>query len=379
MKVGLRAFEYMAWAKAVQGTARLDLTASGMADTLGPHAEVDETMTEPWADPLDPATLCRRDLRGDVADTFRRTVADRYGVTPGQVVPTLGASLAITHVLLALLRSGDHVVVERPTYEPLHRVPEILGADVSRLERKFDEKWAVVPDRLARLLSSRTKVVILSNLHNPSGVAIDRHALAAVTELAARVGALVLVDEVYLDYAFDASDGATVLPACRVADNCISWSSTTKCFGFSALRAGWIVAGNQTVANAIAKATDYLHVDAPISTLALGERVLTQADNLQAHAAEVASAGRAVVERWLASETRVRWVTPHAGLSCCLRLPDLMQDGPFVGHLREKYDTQVVPGTFFEAPGFVRLGFGVDPDDLQEALHNFSAALDDLI
>jgi aspartate/methionine/tyrosine aminotransferase len=369
----------MAWARAVQGTARLDLTASGMADSLGTRAHMPDGLTDPWSEPLDLATLCRRDMRPAATEAYCQTVADRYGVPAAHVVPTLGASLAITHVLLALLRSGDHVVVERPTYEPLHRVPEILGADVSRLERKFEESWAVVPDRLARLLSSRTKVVILSNLHNPSGVAIDRDALGAVTELAARVGALVLVDEVYLDYAFDARDESPVVPACRVADNCISWSSTTKCFGFSALRAGWIVAGNRAVADAIARATDYLYVDAPISTLSLGQRVLAQADNLQAHAAEVASAGRAIVTHWLETERRVRWVSPHAGLTCCLRLPDLMHDGPFVGHLREKYDTQVVPGTFFEAPGFVRLGFGVDPADLTEALAHFSAALDDLL
>jgi aspartate/methionine/tyrosine aminotransferase len=132
------------------------------------------------------------------------------------------------------------------------------------------------------------------------------------------------------------------------------------------------------VANAVRRATDYLHVDAPISTLALGQRVLQQAGELQAHAAEIGSAGRAVVEAWIAQEKRVRWVRPHAGISCCLRLPELLQDGPFVAHLRDNYDTQVVPGAFFEAPGFVRLGFGVDPDDLREALKHFSSALDDL-
>ena len=85
--------------------------------------------------------------------------------------------------------------------------------------------------------------MILSNLHNPSGVAMGRETLLEVTELAARVGAVVLVDEVYLDYCFSTEADGPILPACLVAPNGISWSSTTKCFGFSALRAGWIVAG----------------------------------------------------------------------------------------------------------------------------------------
>lgn len=365
----------MAWAKSVPQGARFDLTASGMADAAAPgtHAEVPG-----WDGTLDVGRLCRRASRWEAEATFVGALAERYGVTAGQVVPTLGASLAITHVLLALLRAGDHVVVERPTYEALHRVPEILGASVSRLERRFEDGWAVVPDRLARLLTSRTKVVLLTNLHNPTGVAIPRDVLRAVTDLVARVGGLVLVDEVYLDYAFDVEATADVLPACRVAANAVSWSSTTKCFGFGALRAGWVIAGDPDVAKAVRTATDYLYVDAPISSLELGARVVEQAGALQARATAVATEGRAAVEAWIAQERRVRWVPPHAGLSCCLRLPEFMNDVQLAEHLRERYDTQVVPGAFFEAPGYVRVSFGLPPDELTEALGHLSAAIDDL-
>ena len=92
------------------------------------------------------------------------------------------------------------------------------------------------PERLARLLTSRTRAVILSNLHSPSGVATSRETLREVTDLAARVGAVVLVDEVDLDYCFATEADGPLLPACLVAPNCISWSSASKCFGFAALR-----------------------------------------------------------------------------------------------------------------------------------------------
>ncbi|HET6582065.1 MAG TPA: aminotransferase class I/II-fold pyridoxal phosphate-dependent enzyme, partial [Nannocystaceae bacterium] len=298
---------------------------------------------------------------------------------PACITPTMAASTAITHVLMALVRAGDHVVVERPTYEALRRAPEILGARVSRLERKFEEGWAVVPDRLAQLLTSRTRAVILSNLHNPSGVAIDAKTMLAITELASRVGAMVLVDEVYLDYCWSIEPGAPVLPACRVAKNAVSWSSTTKCMGFSALRAGWIVTPDADAARAIRSASDYLHVYPPVATARLAARVLGEADALARRAQAIASAGRRVVERWLAAETRVSWVPPTAGLTAVLKLPVFMQDGPLCEHLRQRYETQVVPGAMFEAPGFIRVSFGVDPSDLEQALANLTAALDDLL
>lgn len=382
MKAPLRPFEYMAWAKAVPQGARYNLTASGMADAAlsAPHGELaapttpgDSALELGWAD-----AMSRRDVAWDSVTNLTQAVADRYGVDTELVTTTLGASLAITHVLMALVRAGDHVVVERPTYEPLHRAPEILGAQVSRLERTLEDGWAVVPERLAQLLTSRTKAVLLTNLHNPSGVAMDAANLKEIAELAARVGAMVLVDEVYLDFDFADSPEASIQPACRVAPNCISWSSTTKAFGHSSLRAGWIVSADPDAARAIRAATDYLHVYPPVATGVLGARILRNAGDYQRKAQQVAAAGRRVIERWAAAEERIAWVPPTFGITCLVKLPARMSDTAFTEHLRERYETQVVPGSMFEAPGYVRVSFGIDPVTLEQGLANVSAALDDL-
>lgn len=365
----------MAWAKAVPSGARYDLSASGVADAV---ARPDLQGDPRWQESFTLEALARRDASQAAYDAFLEAVAARYGVDPGHVTPTLGASLAITHTLIALIRAGDQVIVERPTYEALHRVPEILGARVSRLERKLEEGWKVVPDRLAQLLTPRTRAVILSNLHNPSGVAIDAATMAAVADLAGRVGAMVLVDEVYLDHCFSADDDAAVKPACRVAPNCISWSSSTKVFGFSALRAGWIVTRHPDAARAIRLATDYLHVHPPAALTLLGRKVFEASDELEGATTKIAQRGRAVMERWIESEPRVSWVPPTAGITCCIRLPHFLQDGPFVEHLRSRYETQVVPGSMFECPGHIRLSFGIEPEPLQQGLANVTAALDDL-
>jgi aspartate/methionine/tyrosine aminotransferase len=377
VKAPLRPFEYMAWAKTVPRGARYDLTASGVADTLADGGN--GIAPESWVDDLDVADLCRRDRADAAADGLIAAVAQRYDVDAAHVTPTLAASTAIMHVLMALVRTGDHVVVERPTYEALRRTPEILGARVSRLERKFEEDWAVVPDRLAQLLTSRTRAVILSNLHNPSGVAIDAKTMHAICELASRVGAMVLVDEVYLDYCFSNDPAAAQLPACRVAKNAVSWSSTTKCMGFSALRAGWIVTTDPDAAKAIRAATDYLHVYPPVATARLATRVLAHADELAQRAHAISVAGRRVVERWLSADNRVSWVPPTAGLTGVIKLPAFMQDTVLCEHLRQRYETQIVPGSMFEAPGFCRMSFGVPTDHLEQALANITAALDDLV
>jgi len=369
----------MAWAKTVPLGARFDLTASGVPDALGGAKQgvPDVVPPEEWHDGLDLASLTSREVAAAASRELVDAVARRYELDPSCVTVTLAASTAILHVLIALVRAGDHVVVERPTYEALRRAPEILGATVSRLERRFDESWAVVPERLAQLLTPRTRAVILTNLHNPTGVAIDTKTMQQIAELAARVGAMVLVDEVYLDYC-DVLEEPRPLPVARVAKNGVSWSSTTKAFGFSAIRAGWLVTPDPDVAKAVRAATDYLHVTPPVATARLGARVLEHAAVLTARSGALAAAGREVVERWIATESRVAWVPPAAGITGFVKLPNFMSDATLCEHLRQRYDTQLVPGSMFEQAGFVRLGFGIDPEHLEAALRNVSSALDDL-
>jgi aspartate/methionine/tyrosine aminotransferase len=379
MKGRLRPIEYLAWAQA-DGGARWDLTASGVPDTCEP-----DSTRLPWdlaASEPSLAELSRRERRPQIVASFLQAVARRYGVTPECVVPTLGASQSIIQVLFTLARHGDHVIVERPTFEPLHRVPEMLGLSVSRLERKQEERWEPLPDRLARLLTPKTRAVILSSLHNPSGVAVDAATLTAIGEMAARVGAMVLVDEVYLDFAFDPGHGEDKprfpwRPACVTLENGVSWSSTTKAFGFSALRAGWVVTRDREFAHACRSASHYFHVDPPLASLALATQVLEHADELAERANATIAVGRAVIDRWLAAETRVTWVAPSAGQTGLIRLPALTADVEFARHLLDRYGTRVVPGTMFEAPGTVRVSFNLAALELEQALATISAALDD--
>jgi aspartate/methionine/tyrosine aminotransferase len=129
-------------------------------------------------------------------------IARRYGVATSQVATGTGTSGVNFLVCAALLDAGDDVLVETPGYDPLYAAPELLGARVVRFERRFEDGYALDPDLVARALTGPTRLIIITNLHNPSGVRASDEALAAVGRLAERAGAHVLVDEVYLDSAF---------------------------------------------------------------------------------------------------------------------------------------------------------------------------------
>src|SRR5262249_6870524 len=141
-----------------------------------------------------------------------------------------GTSFANWVAALALLDGsgfGAEVIVERPTYEPLLRIPQALGHRVRRLDRRFEDGYAVDLDRFASLVTTRTSVAIVTNLHNPSGARIPMATLRSMASLLARVNGYLFVDEVYLECLF----GACAESCVHAGPNVVVTNSLTKAYG----------------------------------------------------------------------------------------------------------------------------------------------------
>ncbi len=217
---------YVAWAR-TRPAPRYDLAAS---DLLPVTADEWPAMLDPEPDAaVDPAAL-------DVA--LGAAIAAHCGVPADHVVTAVGSSGANFLALASLLRPGDAVLVEDPGYAPLRG----RGAAV---RGRGDCPAAPVRARLrgragglAAAITPRTRLVVLTRPHNPTGAVIDGPTLEAIAEIAERARVHVLVDEVYLD----TLGGASVSPAALVSERFISTSSLTKAYGLAGVRCGWALA-----------------------------------------------------------------------------------------------------------------------------------------
>lgn len=180
--------EYMHWAKK-HAAARCNLVTSGLVSVK-------------WSElGLDPASL---EISGDNPYGYPpliERIAVRYGERPDNVcLAQGGASLANFLVMAAVVHRGDHVLIERPCYEPLYRAAEFVGAELDWFERRFEDGYRIDPGRVAAALTPRTQLIVLTSLHNPSGCFLDEETLVEVGEAAAQVGAYVMVDEAYQEF-----------------------------------------------------------------------------------------------------------------------------------------------------------------------------------
>ena len=298
-------------------------------------------------------------------------IAARYGVRPDNVVTTVGTSMAIFMACAALLDRGDEALIESPAYEPLVEVPRVLGAVLKRVPRRFEDGFQVDPDEWKRALSKKTKLAFVTNLHNPSGVAMPKAELRNLAGLAGERGVMLLVDEVYLEFLRD-SPLETAFP---LNENIVVLSSLTKVFGLTGLRCGWILAP-APLAQKLQRMKDYLFNEEVFLSEQIAARLLPVLDSLRDKHLPLVDRNKAAVREFMAGEPRLRWVEPAAGIVCFPRVEPPFSGRTFAELLQERFETSVVPGDFFEAPAHFRLGFYADPAALAEGLANMRRALD---
>jgi len=299
-------------------------------------------------------------------------LAQRYGVDEQCILPTTGVCNGVAQVLAGLVAPGDHVLVETPGFDVLSDLARLAGAEVELLPRTGDA-FAFDLDDLRARLRPDTRLVIITNLHNPSGHHLDEKALQALAGVAATVGAHVLVDEVYADFAGDAG----YLPAARLAPNLISVNSLTKVFGLFSLRCGWIFT-TRALARRIANASAGREFGVSKLTHAVGALVVENPAPFEAHWRSVLTQSRPVVERHLAAMRADELIEGELPPYGCIAFPKV------VGHadtrrlaevLWRDHDIVTAPGEFFGQAGHMRLGFGVPAPAIDRGLAKLHEAL----
>jgi len=266
------------------------------------------------------------------------------------------------------------VIVERPTYEPLLRIPEALGCRIRRLDRRLEEDYTVDLKRFESLVTRRTRLAVVSNLHNPSGARIDMATLRRMAAILRQVGAFLVVDEVYLECLFGRRPESCV----HAGPNVVTTNSLTKAYGLDGLRAGWVLGPRELVRRAWL-IQDLLANNgvAPGEQMSLAALRRLPAIRRRAHATLDPNLER--LRLFFARERRLRAFVPEGGNVAFPRLPRGVDAEGLATHLMKRYSTLVVPGRFFESPRHIRISFGSPPRLLERGLANISRALDDLM
>lgn len=138
------------------------------------------------------------------APELREAIATLYEhIDPEEVIVTSCAEEGIFLVYHALLRHGDHAIVETPCYESGLELARSAGAEVSQWHRRYEDCWAHDLPALEGLIRPETRVLYVNQPHNPTGTLMDPATFETVAELARAHRLVLFSDEVYRELEHD--------------------------------------------------------------------------------------------------------------------------------------------------------------------------------
>ncbi|KAJ0329849.1 hypothetical protein COL5a_003674 [Colletotrichum fioriniae] len=345
----------------IRGSARLRQRVAALCSGAGAGAGSD-------SDDANPGVLCEND-----------------------VLITQGAIGANFLLLYTLVNSGDHVICVYPTYQQLYSVPESLGADVSLWRLK--EENGFVPDvsELEALVKPNTKMIIINNPNNPTGIPIPTPVLASLVTFAKARDIILFSDEVYrplFHNLFSSAGGDADVPPPLTTfgyPKVVVTGSMSKSYALAGIRIGWIASADKSIIQAVASARDYTtisvsQIDDQIASYALSPPVYAP---LLRRNVGLAVTNKALLEAFIERHKGVcSWVRPMAGTTAFIRFThrngEPVDDVRFCLDVLEKTNVFFVPGSKCfghgrDFQGYVRIGYVCYTEVLVEALEKLEA------
>ena len=291
------------------------------------------------------------ELRGAIAGLYSE-------IRPEDVLGFAGAEEGIFVVMNALLDPGDHVVVQRPSYQSLSEVARAIGCEVSAWEADPAGGWELDPDELRSLLRPNTRLVVLNCPHNPTGYLMPRERFEAVIGIVRERGAHLFSDEVYRGLEYDPRDR---LPAaCDLYERAVSLGVMSKTYGLAGLRIGWVASRDRELLARAAAFKDYTSICSSAPSEFLATVALRVRDRLVERNLAIVASNLRLLDRFFAEHrAKLEWVRPRAGSVAFPRLVAGTGSERFCEDLVRDKGVLLMPSAKFGyGDAHFRIGFG---------------------
>lgn len=348
-------------------TIRYNLAESSMRDIALSSIEVD----------LSKLVLFYGEHRG-LLKLREAIIEDSPLLKPDDVLVTSGAAPALFMVATSLLSPQDHLVVIRPNYGTNIETPRAMQFPMAVVDLKFEDNFEIDIEAIRKATKPNTKLISITNPHNPSGRLYSVELLQQLIALAEEKNCYLLIDETYRDLNFQTD----LQPyAAERSNRVISVGSVSKSFGAPGIRMGWIVCRNKQLMHDFLAAKEQISlcnsvVDEELAYALLKDKTAWMERN-HAHIRR----NFAWFKDWFANQPYLEWVEPQAGVVCFPRLRKEFQldADNFYTALYNDYATIVGPGHWFEKErSYMRLGFGYPGfEELQKGCSNLLQCLKD--
>ena len=324
-------------------------------------------------------------LREAIRDFHKRTTGAHVALD--RITIPGAAMLAVICALQCVIESGDNVVAVSPVWPNIFQAAEICGAEVKFARLRDDwgaspPRWKLDFDSIVAACNSRTKAIFIASPGNPTGWVMCHEEQENLLDFARERGIAIISDEVYGTILYDGRAHApSFLEVAEPDDAVFVINSFSKPWAMTGWRIGWLVhpaslsrqmwmmsAADNTGATTFAQ---YGAVAA----------LSSEGDAFRAEMLARCTAGKGVVQDWLATQNRIRWIEPEGAFYGFLQIDGLQNSLDFAIRLVREARVGVAPGSAFsyagdiQADSYLRICFAQDANRVAAGLERMGKML----
>ncbi len=320
-------------------------------------------------------------LRQAIADLHARTTG--VPVDVARVTVPGAAMLSVVSALQCVANTGDNIVIPAPIWPNIFNAARVMGIEprLVRLEEDWQAgRWQLDLDKLFAACDARTRALFIASPGNPTGWTLTRDEQKAILDFARARGIAIIADEVYGTLTYDGSQHAPSFLAVADPDDALFViAGFSKPFAMTGWRMGWLL-HPRSLENAFEVSAQTNNTGAP-NFLQYGAlaALSPQGDAFRADLLARCAKGRAVVDDFLKTQNRIRWLKPDGAFYGFLKIEGLTDSMAFAENLALSHAVGVSPGQAFGTDprdeSYVRICFARDAANLAEGLQRIAAGV----
>jgi aspartate/methionine/tyrosine aminotransferase len=355
------------------GNRVLDLTISNPTRAGLQYDEplILQSLASPQAMDYDPQPKGLPSARAAVAEYYRSAHGIPH-LDPERLILTTSTSEGYSFVFRLLCNTGDELLVPKPSYPLFEFLADLQDVKLVPYPLIYDHGWQMDFPSLEKVVTERTRGVVVVNPNNPTGSYVHSHELESLNRFCRKYELAVIADEVFLDYAHD----RTGRPSFASSQDVLTFtlSGVSKISALPQMKVAWIVTGGPAPAVQAAKARleviadTYLSMNAPIQWAVpalLGQRGIVQQQLLDRVLTNLAE-----LDRQLAAQKISQRLSVEGGWYAVLRVPVTQTDEELAVDLVRRKSVLVHPGHFYDFPsdGYLVLSLITPGTEFAEAV-----------
>lgn len=292
------------------------------------------------------------------APFLRTAIAGQYeNMTPDNVL-VVSPGEANFSLMNVLLDKGDEVICMAPIYQSLYQVAESVGCNISFWEPEPDSGWYYDPSRLRKLITRRTKLIVVNFPHNPTGYLPSPGDWNTIIGIARENGLVLFSDEMYRSLVYDPADA--IPAACDLYENAVSLWGMAKSFGLAGLRIGWLASRNKDILGKVEAFKDYLTICSSATSEVLAAIALNNsAQFIPPNIKKIKSNIECFGQFRDRNSDLLEFYPPKAGSTGFIRLKSDITALEYADRLVQEADIMLLPSEVFHyGSHHARIGFG---------------------